>query len=666
MSHSEVTLLKRALERQKKARKEAERILEQKSQELYSQVRYFKEQSERLENIVSEKTSELDGIFINIIDPYVVMDIMGNVIRTNPAARDFLGIDATKEAVNLMSLVHPEYMTYTMESFQRLYEVGSLKNYKAKIILPSSEEKFVQINSSLVYDKEGKPVAAQGIIRDITQENEIKKLLADQKNKLKASEKRLSTLVSNLHTGVLLEDENNNIALSNMMFSRMFQLQENTGTVGKNGTSHVEAGKKIFKHPALFTSRTEEILAKKELVLAEEFETLQGRILKRDYVPVFNDNEYKGHLWSYNDITAQKNYRSNLEIQKEKYSSIIANMNLGLVELDANDCIILANKSFCEMSGYEEGELIGKKVYDISIYKNEKAVSGQLAKRRKGISDSYEVEVTHKDGTTGFWLISGAPRYNEVGEIVGSIGVHLDVTNQKNLEFQKERLLEELETSNQGLQEYAHIVTHDLKSPLRSISALATWINEDYKDVLDENGIYNLTMMQEKVAAMDKLIDGILKYSTINSDSLEDTAVNINEVIREITEIIYIPEHVEVKVEGNLPILKVDKTKIHQLFQNFLSNAVVNIDKPKGTVRIACKETPEHWEFSVADNGVGIPEEYHQKIFKIFQSVGNNERSTGIGLSIVKKIIDLYDGKVWLESQMGVGTTFYFTIKKIR
>ena len=247
---------------------------------------------------------------------------------------------------------------------------------------------------------------------------------------------------------------------------------------------------------------------------------------------------------------------------------------------------------------------------------------------------------------------------------MGSVGVHLDITKQKELELQKQDLVNELEESNKGLQEYAHIVSHDLKSPLRSVTALATWLYDDYKDVLDENGKYNLQMMMEKVEGMDKLIDGILKYSTVNSDTLDNTEVNVNEVIKEISEIIYIPEHVTIKVANKLPIIQADKVKIHQLFQNFLSNAVVNIDKKVGLVEVASEETKTHWQFSIKDNGVGIPKEYHEKIFKIFQSIGNNERSTGIGLSIVKKIIDRYNGKVWLESEIGVGTTFFFTIKK--
>jgi signal transduction histidine kinase len=171
-------------------------------------------------------------------------------------------------------------------------------------------------------------------------------------------------------------------------------------------------------------------------------------------------------------------------------------------------------------------------------------------------------------------------------------------------------------------------------------------------------------MMQEKVEGMDKLIDGILKYSSIKLESLERYPVDLNQVVNDIRDIIYIPEHVSVIIMDTLPTLESDATKMHQLFQNLISNAVINIDKAEGIVGIGVEEDKEFWKFYVRDNGVGIPEEYHEKIFNIFQSIGNAERSTGIGLSIVKKIVDLYQGEIWLESEVGEGTTFYFTLKK--
>ncbi|SNZ01260.1 PAS domain-containing sensor histidine kinase [Flagellimonas pacifica] len=786
MDNNQVSILKRALEREKKARKTAEGLLESKAKELYDASLHLKEANGRLEALLNNKGDRIDSAFINIIDPYVVMDMMTNVINMNASAKEFLGYDHTKEKVNLSNLVHPDYLEYTAESFKTLMQVGILNNYSAKIITKTHGERFVNINASLVYNESGSPIAAQGVIRDITQEAEIRKLLENQKKqqdiivensslgillivkdkiikanksfvellgyselelkklsindissledsnlyenllqkslendskkfsivrkfhkkngdtlygktsmsslmdssgdieysvamiedithekiseeKLRASEERMATLIKNLQTGILLEDQNRKIVLANQKFCDLFGIPVSPDVLkGVDSGKSIHKYKNMFLEPEMSMKRIDHVVKKKEVVTADEMELLDGRTFERDYIPLFNNDEYQGHLWSYNDVTLRKNYRKNLEIQKEKYSSIIANMNLGLVEVDSDENILMVNQSFSDMVGVPTKDLIGKHAKEAIhiIEEDREKLELHTQKRKEGVSDSYEVAVKIGNGEKRYWLISGAPRYDDAGKIIGSIGIHLDITEQKNLELQKEDLLKELEASNKGLQEYAHIVSHDLKSPLRSVSALATWLYDDYKDSLDENGRYNLKMMQEKIEGMDKLITGILKYSTVNSDTLDNTSVDINEVIREIEEIIYIPENVKIKTKKKLPSIKADKTKIHQLFQNFLSNAVVNIDKKDGLVEIDCKENKTHWEFSIKDNGVGIPKEYHEKIFQIFQSIGSNERSTGIGLSIVKKIIDRYHGKVWLESEIGEGTTFYFTLQK--
>ena len=782
----QVALLERTLKRERRARKAAERLLEDKTKELYDASLHLKEANGRLEALLNKSDSNISGAFVNIIDPYVVMDLSTKVLNMNSSAKEFLGFDHTKEEFYLSGLVHKDYIEYTAESFQSLLQVGILKDYNVKIVTKKYGEKYVNINASLIYDEKGTPVAAQGIIRDITKEMQIKELLENQKRqqdiivensslgillvvndkivkanktfieligysdaelkkmsiddistiedislyedilennkkgetdkfaivrkfhkknghsiwgktsvstvrnqkgeidykvamieditndkiseeKIKASEQRMSTLITNLQTGILLEDENRKMVLANQKFCELFDIPLAPHKLtGVNCEKSLEKYKHLFVDPEYLIRRVDHILKCKELVLSDELELVDGRTFERDYIPLFIDDVYKGHLWTYNDITFRKNYRKNLEIQKEKYSSIIANMNLGLVEIDLESQIKMANNRYTEMIGLSQEYLLGKNVLEVMDLDEENMaiIQQQFEKRRKNKSDSYEVQVHDANGKRKHWLISAAPTYNDNGKIVGSIGVHLDITKQKELELQKQNLVNELEESNKGLQEYAHIVSHDLKSPLRSVTALATWLYDDYKDVLDENGKYNLKMMMEKVEGMDKLIDGILKYSTVNSDTLDHTEVDVNEVIKEISEIIYIPDHVRIKVVNTLPVIQADKVKIHQLFQNFLSNAVVNIDKKVGLVEVASEENKTHWQFSIKDNGVGIPKEYHEKIFKIFQSIGNNERSTGIGLSIVKKIIDRYNGKVWLESEIGVGTTFYFTIKK--
>ena len=529
MHSKEVILLKKALDRQKKARKQAEQILEKKSKELYETLKQLKDTNRILENLLEDDNAQMGNVFVNLIDPYVVMDLEGKIIKINHAAEEFLGY--TKEDnITMSALVHPDYKEYTLQSFKSLYSTGLIKRYRPKIYTKNKGIKHIEINGSLITDRSGKPVAAQGVFRDITYESEMKSLLNQQRQ-------RLDIIVENSPIGILL--------------------------------------------------------------------SVEGKLLK-------------------------------------------------------------SNKTIQDMLGYSETELMALRMQDfmlIDSLKNTQKYSEQL---QKGTLNNFSVinKYVKKNGSCFTAKTTVNAVHNNFKKLEYEVALIEDITNELELEEEKKQLLKDLESSNKGLQEYAHIVSHDLKSPLRSISALSTWLYEDYKDKLDDDGIFNLKMMQEKVASMDKLIDGILKYSTINKDTLETGVVDVNEVVKEITAVIYIPTHVSVKITNPLPIIFADRTKIYQLFQNFLSNAVVNIEKEKGLVQIGSVERENFWEFSIQDNGIGIPKAYHEKIFKIFQSIGNKERSTGIGLSIVKKIIDLYEGKVWLKSAQGKGTTFYFTLKK--
>ena len=550
MSKQEIELLQRALDRQVKARKEAEKILESKSKELYDTLHYLREDNNRLKGLLQEKTSELEGVFFNIPDPYLVINLKVQVIKMNQAAKLFLGFDTEKEDFYAAQLVHHEYLMATLQSFGLLQEVGILKNFKTKINIKSGGSRFVQVNANLIYDASGMPIAAQGVLRDVTNEEEVSAILEEQKEALKDSQKRLEAVISDL------------------------------------------------------------------------------------------------------------------QAQKEKYSSIIANMNLGLVEVDNEDLVQLVNKSFCTLSGYTEKELYGNKLGQLLHVSDPKIILVHQKNRLKGISDTYEVNVQVKGGQKKHWLISGAPRYNEKGQVIGSIGIHLDITEQYELSEQKEQLLKDLESSNEGLQEYAHIVSHDLKSPLRSISALASWLEEDFGDKLGPAGLSQLNLMQDKIASMDQLITGILRYSSIGSEKARFEICPTLKLVQQLKATIYWPEQIALRFNGTMPSIKADKTQLQQLFQNLLSNAISHMDKPKGQIEIGYNDLGDLHEFSVKDNGIGIPKAYKEKIFEIFETLESGKGSSGIGLSIVKKIVQLHGGTIWVKSEYGAGATFYFTIKK--
>jgi PAS domain S-box-containing protein len=370
-------------------------------------------------------------------------------------------------------------------------------------------------------------------------------------------------------------------------------------------------------------------------------------------------------LWSYDDITIKKRYRESLVAEREKYSNIIANMNMGLLEVDNNDVIQLANNSFCDMSGYTYSELIGQKAASLFLTTKTKGIiKDKVKERENGISDSYEIKINIKTGEDKYWLISGAPNYNVNGELIGTIGIHLDITEQKKLEIQKEQLLSKLEKQNEYLNEYAQVVSHDLKSPLRSIHTLISWIKDDNEKEFNEQTSQYLAMIEDKVEKMDDLIKGILTYSKVESNKVALEDINLNEVIQNIIEIIHIPDHIEVKIVNLLPTLRVDRFRMQQLFQNLISNAVNYCDKKIGLVEVGVTENDKEYIFTIKDNGTGIDKKYQNKVFELFQSFSNEEKSTGIGLSIVKRIVDNYNGKIWMDSELGIGTTFYIKLPK--
>ncbi|QMU65780.1 MAG: GHKL domain-containing protein [Flavobacteriaceae bacterium] len=235
---------------------------------------------------------------------------------------------------------------------------------------------------------------------------------------------------------------------------------------------------------------------------------------------------------------------------------------------------------------------------------------------------------------------------------------------RKEMEKQKEIILKDLTKSNQELNDFAHVVSHDLKSPLRSMNALVSWLKEDCADFSNDDINANLDSLLKKIDRMDLLINGILSYASIDRVKKKSQPIDLNELVRDILDTIHTPQNIEIQIKTKLPIVKGDSFKMIQLFQNLLSNAIKYSDKEKGVVIINCISEKNYWQFSIRDNGMGISEKYFDKIFQVFQVLEKSEDSTGVGLSIVQKIIAFYNGKIWLESKLEKGTTFFFTLPK--
>ena len=224
----------------------------------------------------------------------------------------------------------------------------------------------------------------------------------------------------------------------------------------------------------------------------------------------------------------------------------------------------------------------------------------------------------------------------------------------------------ELTRTNKELQEFARIAAHDLKTPLRAIGTLADWIATDYADKFDEQGREQVRLLVTKAKQMTALIDDILHYSGVGHSTQKPQPVDLNNLLPEVIAEIAPPDHIEVAAQKDLPTIVGKRIHIIQIFQNLLSNAVKYMDKPRGNIKVACVEQEDFWTFTVTDNGPGIDGRYFEKIFEIFQTLGRRggDESTGIGLSIVKKLVELNSGRIWVESELGKGSTFFFTLPK--
>jgi len=253
-------------------------------------------------------------------------------------------------------------------------------------------------------------------------------------------------------------------------------------------------------------------------------------------------------------------------------------------------------------------------------------------------------------------------------------GTHRDITERKKAEDVLEKVntnlestVRELRRTNQELQEFSYITAHDLKTPLRGIGTLAEWLSTDYADKFDEQGQQQVKMLAERAKRADKLVDSILQYSSAGHTKEEPNQVDLSKVLPEIIHEIDPPKNIEITIENELPVIMSRKTHIRQVFHNLLSNAVKHMDKEKGQIKVGCIEDEYFWKFSITDNGRGIDEKYFKKIFKIFQTVSppDETNSTGIGLSIAKKIVKMNTGRIWVESNPGQGSTFFFTLPKL-
>jgi light-regulated signal transduction histidine kinase (bacteriophytochrome) len=221
-----------------------------------------------------------------------------------------------------------------------------------------------------------------------------------------------------------------------------------------------------------------------------------------------------------------------------------------------------------------------------------------------------------------------------------------------------------LQNQENELDTYAHLISHELKSSLRNVSDILTWTQEDATETNNcDQAISSLQLMREKIERMELVLVKLEQYKNITPLSFKNKIIKVHTIVQQVIATINKPPHLTITITNQLPEIFADDNILKKVFEILIQNAIDYNDKNNGIIEIGCKTKEKYYVFSIKDNGVGIPEKYHKKIFDMFQVIQSSE-STGIGLSIVKKIISSYKGEIYVESIPTKETTFYFNLPK--
>ncbi|MEZ4951599.1 MAG: PAS domain S-box protein [Saprospiraceae bacterium] len=673
----EIEALKRRIEREIHARKEAEKILEEKSSALYQANVQLKELNENLEEKIQQRTLELEESerkFRSIINeaPDIIykFNTEGIIQFANPVLLKKL--DLNEEDVvgaSLLDFIPEDWQEVTWAFYQQMISLNESETYfEFPLIGKKGNWIWVGQNAMLIH-RDGKVDRISGVARDITEKKEAEKTI-------KTTQLRFTTLISNMQSGILVEDENRNIVLTNQKFCDFFNIPISPSWLtGRSCADSAEQSKHLFKNPEEFVSRIDQILQLKELVNKEELEMVDGKILLRDYVPIFADGTYLGHLWQYQDVTFERQAQSMIAASEEKYRGIIENMELGLMEVRNDETIIRAYKRFCEMTGYTEEELIGKNALEVFLPDEYlETIKKQSNERQQGVAGVYEMQIKHKSGDLIWVLISGAPIYDSTGKVIGSIGIHYNITEQKKLQIDLENARKEAEAAKEAEKQFLANMSHEIRTPLNAIIGMShlladtnpTQEQESYLDILKNSG-----------DLLQTLISDILDFSKIQSGKLElnKRPLDLEKMLQNLIKTFNLKKgKKEIEVVLNWEdrpccFLEGDELILNQIFMNLLGNAEKFTEKGSFGIQVEkLKEEDDFvsYEFGVFDTGLGIPENKYEDIFTNFRQVNADTKrkygGTGLGLPIVKHLLELLNSKIEVKSKVGEGTEFIFQL----
>lgn len=373
-------------------------------------------------------------------------------------------------------------------------------------------------------------------------------------------------------------------------------------------------------------------------------------------------------LYSSAQQEIKERQRVEMELQKERDFAVQIMNTLGQgVSVSMMDGVYeYVNPAYAKMLGYRPEDMIGEPSEFFAMPEDTGIHSEQRKHRQEGEATTYETRLKHKDGHIIHALVTGVPRYAN-GRIIGSIAAITDLTERKKAEIDRENLIVEMDAKNAELERFTYTVSHDLKSPLVTIAGFLGFLEEDVQKRKFERLPRTISRIREAAKRMQRLLDELLELSRIGRIANPSQYIPFGELVKETLELVegQLREmQVEVEVDAEFPIVHVDRVRMLEVIQNLVTNAVKfmgNQNKPM--IHIGVENRNGENCFFVKDNGIGIAPEFHDRIFGLFNKLDPYTEGTGIGLALVKRIVEVHGGRIWVESEPGRGATFFFTLE---
>ena len=394
--------------------------------------------------------------------------------------------------------------------------------------------------------------------------------------------------------------------------------------------------------------------------------------------PLGMEEGNRGSVVAFADITERQQAQRMVAESEERKAAVLRSTLDSIISMNADGIVTEFNPAAVLAFGYSREEAIGQALGELVVPERMREAHHEGLRRyletgeERVIGKRLELPAMRKDGTE-FDCELTITRSDIAGQPAFT-GVLRDISDRKraeaerkNAEAEREQLIKALARSNQELDQFAYVASHDLKAPLRGIANLSQWIEEDLGAKLGGENKSQMELLRGRVHRLEALIDGILQYSRAGRVKAKPENIDTGALVADVVELMAPPKEIDIRIAPDMPTVRAEKVPLQQVFMNLVGNAIKHTGKTNPMIDIAWADAGPFVEFSVGDNGQGIAPQYHDRIFGIFQTLEARDKveGTGIGLSVVQKIVDAKGGRVWVESELGRGARFKFLWPKI-